>query len=259
MKIKIFQVDAFASQVFSGNPAAVCPLDEWIPDELMQNIAAENNLSETAFFVQQDKAMEIRWFTPKTEVDLCGHATLASGHVLFNHLGFAEDTIIFSSRSGELRVSRQGELITLDFPAAEYHAYEPPEKLVRALGKRPLEACRASKILALFESEEDIINIQPDFELLKEIDAEGVIITSRGEIVDFVSRFFAPAMGINEDPVTGSAHTLLIPFWAKKYNKNSLTALQLSERKGELICKHLGERVKISGKAVTYLSGEIHI
>ncbi len=259
MKIKIFQVDAFATKVFSGNPAAVCPLEEWISDELMQKIAAENNLSETAFFVQKENSTEIRWFTPTTEVDLCGHATLAAGHVLFSHQGFSRDTILFTSKSGELRVNRQGELITLDFPAAEYQEYEASEKLIKALGKKPQETYKAAKLLALFEREEDIINIQPDFKLLKEIDTQGVIITSRGEIVDFVSRFFAPAMGINEDPVTGSAHTLLIPFWARKYNKNSLTALQLSERKGELICKNLGERVLISGKAITYLSGEIYI
>ena len=257
MEIKIFQVDAFASEVFGGNPAAVCPLEKWITDELMQKIAGENNLSETAFFIRNGDEFEIRWFTPASEVDLCGHATLASAHVIFHHLDYDKDIILFSSKSGRLPVSREGEVITLDFPTAEYHAVKEYGKLSRALCKEPLEVYEGKKLLALYENENDIIQMNPDFELLKELDAEGVIITSKGEIVDFVSRFFAPKIGINEDPVTGAAHTMLIPFWAQKYNKNNLTALQLSERKGELICKLAGNRVKISGKAITYLNGKI--
>jgi len=261
MRIKLFQVDAFTDRVFGGNPAAVCFIDEWLEDEVMQNIAAENNLSETAFAVKLDSAYEIRWFTPSSEVDLCGHATLASAHVLFEHYHFSGDKIIFQSRTrGELAVLREGEFLTLDFPA------DPPEKidsnqtLNDAIGKHPIESYRGkSDYLLVYDKQEDIEDISPDFTLLVEVDLRGIIVSAPGKNTDFVSRFFAPKLEINEDPVTGSAHTTLTPFWSKRLNKKVLTASQLSKRKGKLLCKLLGSRVLITGKAVTYLEGEIEM
>ena len=259
MKTQLFQVDAFTANLFGGNPAAVCPLQEWPESDIMQNIASENNLAETAFFVNKGSHFELRWFTPELEVDLCGHATLASGHVLFNHLNYPGDEILFKSKSGTLKVRKNGELLTLDFPASSCNPAGESELVADALGIKPLEVCKSRDYLALFEDENTIVSIQPDFEKMKKLDCLGVIITAPGSSSDFVSLFFAPAAGINEDPVTGSAHTMLIPFWAEKLKKNKLHAFQLSKRKGELFCELSGERVLISGSAVTYLEGEIFI
>jgi PhzF family phenazine biosynthesis protein len=265
MKIPIYQVDAFTDRLFGGNPAAVCPLDEWPEVDTMQAIAAENNLSETAFFVKKGDRYGIRWFTPAVEIDLCGHATLASAHVIFEHLGFSGNLITFQSeQSGELRVTKNGELLTLDFPAKKHETIEMlPCQLKNALGKEPAALYSSRDLLALYETEEDILGIEPDFEALSDVlhtaDCLGMIITAPGKNSDFVSRFFAPLAGINEDPVTGSAHTLLIPFWAERLGKEKMHAYQVSRRRGELFCELKGDRVLIGGKAVTYLKGEIEI
>jgi PhzF family phenazine biosynthesis protein len=260
MKVPIYQVDAFTDKVFKGNPAAVCPLESWIEEQLLQNIAAENNLSETAFFVMSDNHFEIRWFTPKVEVNLCGHATLASAHVIFRHLSYNQDEITFESKSGLLKVYKRGDSLVLDFPAAKVTSAIIRNELSKALGKIPVAVYKSGqKLLALYEDEKSIDSIQPDFEKLKSVDFMGVIVTAPGNKVDFVSRFFAPKVGINEDPVTGSAHTLLIPFWAKRLGKEKLKAKQISKRVGELDCELKGDRVWIGGQAVTYMIGEIEI
>jgi PhzF family phenazine biosynthesis protein len=260
MKLRIFQADAFAASLFKGNPAAVVPLTEWLSDDTMQQIAGENNLSETAFFIPEGDHFHIRWFTPKAEVKLCGHATLATAHVLFNELNFRGEQIEFNSKSGILTVKRVADKLQLDFPADFAQAVEPIPSFTKAFGVQPSATFKGrTDYLLLFDSEEIIRNIAPDFQLLLETDARGIMVTAKGNEVDFVSRFFAPAVGVNEDPVTGSAHTTLIPFWAKRLNKTEMTALQLSERGGQLWCKLDGERVLIAGKAVTYLRGEIEI
>jgi PhzF family phenazine biosynthesis protein len=257
MKINIYQVDAFTDELFKGNPAAVCPLKKWLPDRNMQLIACENNLSETAFFVPEGDGFRIRWFTPATEVDLCGHATLASAHVIFNHLSYKSGKIQFNSKSGPLFISKSGDLITLNFPAADLHKVNPPPELVRAIGKEPVETYKATDYLFLLDSQADITEVSPDFNLLRRYETRGVIITARGDTVDFVSRFFAPGAGIDEDPVTGSSHTMLTPFWAKRLGKTEMIAEQLSRRGGTLYCRMLVDRVEISGKAITYLTGTI--
>lgn len=261
MRIPIYQIDAFAEMIFSGNPAAVCQLENWPDDKLLQAIAAENNLSETAFLVSKNNTIEIRWFTPVTEVELCGHATLAAAHVLFNHLDFPAEKIVFQSRhSGRLTVTKKGELLELDFPADHLEPSLPPEGLISAIGKKPLEIWKGKKDYLLFYgSQEDIEEIRPDFSALKAIHARGIIVTASGYEFDFVSRFFAPAVGVNEDPVTGSAHTSLTPFWAHRINQLSFEAIQLSKRGGFLYCQLSGDRVLISGKAKTYLIGDIFI
>jgi PhzF family phenazine biosynthesis protein len=259
MNIPIYQVDAFTDKLFGGNPAAVCPLEEWLSPELMQNIAAENNLSETAFFMRKGKIFELRWFTPTIEVDLCGHATLASAHVIFNHLGYSEEQITFSSVSGELKVTRENNRLILDFPASPPSPAEIKEELIQGLGMRPTEVHKSRDYLAVFESEADILSLKPNFDILGNLDCLGIIVSAKGESCDFVSRFFAPSAGINEDPVTGSAHTTLIPFWAERLNKKTLHAFQLSSRKGELFCEYADDRVKIGGHAVTFFVGEIRL
>jgi len=265
MKMPIYQVDAFTDRLFGGNPAAVCPLEEWLEVGKMQAIAAENNLSETAFFVKSGDGFEIRWFTPAVEIDLCGHATLASAHVIFNHTGFSGDMITFQSgQSGELRVTRSGDLLILDFPSNKPEPVEMlPCQLKNGLGKEPAALYSARDLLALYENEEDILSIEPDFEALSEVlntaDCLGMIVTAPGRESDFVSRFFAPLAGINEDPVTGSAHTILVPFWAERLGKKKMHAFQVSRRRGELFCELMGDRVLIGGKAVTYLKGEIDV
>lgn len=259
-KIRMFQVDAFTEELFGGNPAAVCILEEsWLPELLMQSIAAENNLAETAFIITNEDGYSIRWFTPAVEVDLCGHATLASAHVIFNHFDFFGNEIIFNSpRSGELKVRRHGAMLTLDFPADEFRKVTTPAVLEKALGIEPMATFKGkTDYMAVLPAEADVIAVNPDLELLNTLDARGVIVTAMGDTVDFVSRFFAPQCGIDEDPVTGSAHTTLTPYWALELDKYKLTAVQLSPRKGHLWCKYLGERVEISGHAVTYLQGEI--
>lgn len=260
MRIPIFQVDAFTSKVFGGNPAAVCPLPRWLPDTKLQAIAGENNLSETAFFVKKDGAYELRWFTPVLEIDLCGHATLASAHVLFNHLGYRKDEIIFRTRkSGELRTYRRGGRIYLDFPARLPAPVEAPAALVKGLGRFPREVYKGRDYLAFFEKESDIAAMAPDFGELSKLDCIGIIVTAPGEKCDFVSRFFAPRAGIAEDPVTGSAHTMLIPYWGERLGKTKMRALQISARLGELDCEWKGDRVLIGGRAVTYMTGSIEI
>ncbi len=260
MKIPIYQIDAFTSRVFKGNPAAVCPLESWLDEKLLQNIAAENNLSETAFFVGSDNQFEIRWFTPKVEVNLCGHATLASAYVIFNHLGCSHEEIIFQSKSGELKVHKNGNSLVLDFPAAELTPAIMKPDLSKALGNIPTALYKSGqKLLAVYDDEKAIADLNPDFEKLKSIECMGVIVTAPGNHVDFVSRFFAPRVGINEDPVTGSAHTLLIPYWAQRKGINKLKALQISSRTGELDCELKTDRVWIGGQAVTYLMGEIEV
>ena len=260
MKIKLFQIDAFTDKVFGGNPASVCPLDHWLADDLLQRIAMENNQAETAFFVRDGSRFHIRWFTPKLEVDLCGHATLASAYVLFHLEGFPEPVVEFDSRSGLLRVTREGDFLTLDFPADPPLKVSPPEDLITALGAWPVEIHKGkSDYLLVYGSAEEIKSIKPDMRLLAQVPARGTIVTAPGREVDFVSRFFAPQSGIPEDPVTGSAHTTLTPYWAARLGKISLNARQLSGRGGRLRCILDGERVKISGQARPYLTGQIQL
>ena len=260
MQIPLYHVDAFADTLFTGNPAAVCPLDEWLTDEVMQKVAFENNLAETAFFVRNADGVDIRWFTPLVEVDLCGHATLASAHVIFNHLGWDHNSINFMSRSGKLTVTREGEMIILNFPADIIQHTEPSEMLLKSLNVVPLESYSGkTDFMIVLASQKEVELLDPDFELMKKSGGRGVIVTAKGETVDFVSRFFGPQVGVNEDPVTGSAHTTLTPYWSKKLGKKELTALQLSKRKGRLWCKDLGERIEIAGQAVTYMIGSIKI
>ena len=257
MKISYFEVDAFTDKPFAGNPAAVCLLDAWLADATLQNIAAENNLPETAFIVPRGNEFEVRWFSPAVEVDLCGHATLAAAAVLFTERKFAGDTICFHSRSGPLPVSRAGGVFTLDFPARPPKACEPPEALLRGLGRRLSRVFKSRDYLAVFATEAEVLALAPDFAALKTLDCLGVIVTAPGSDSDFVSRFFAPAAGVDEDPVTGSAHCTLIPYWAQRLGKTTLFARQVSRRGGELFCRLAGDRVHIGGKAVLYLRGEI--
>jgi len=259
MKIPIYQVDAFASELFSGNPAAVLPLDDWIDDKTMLSIAAENNLAETAFFVREGDGFDLRWFTPKSEVDLCGHATLASAWVIFNELGHDRPEVTFETQSGTLVVKRDGDLLSMDFPSWMPQATPAPDGLIEALGAEPVEVLKSRDYLAVFKSEAEIRSIKPDFIKLMSVDTLGVCVTSKGDNSDFVSRFFAPRIGIPEDHVTGSTHSELTPYWAGKLSKAKLHALQLSERGGELFCEQAGGRVKIAGRAVKYLSGKIEV
>jgi PhzF family phenazine biosynthesis protein len=257
--MKIYQVDAFTDRVFGGNPAAVCPLEEWLPEEKMQQIAEENNLSETAFFVKEGDLVHIRWFTPDMEIDLCGHATLASAHVLFNHLNYEKDVIQFRYGGGMLSVKNNQKMLSMDFPAVSSEKAEITDQIVLSLGKKPLEAFEARDLMVVFENEKEILDLKPDFAEMVNIDQLGVIATAPGNSADFVSRFFAPRAGISEDPVTGSAHCMLIPYWAGRLGKNKLEAMQLSRRRGKLSCEFKGERVEISGSAISYLIGEINI
>ncbi|NQV02526.1 MAG: PhzF family phenazine biosynthesis protein [Bacteroidia bacterium] len=260
MSFPIYQVDAFTDHLFGGNPAAVVPLESWLPDEVMQHIAAENNLVETAFFVKEPEGYHIRWFTPLDEVDLCGHATLATAHVLYNHLNYPGDLLEFQSRSGILRVKKEGELLTLDFPADTMEQIDITADLTDVFGQAPILAFKGNTdFMLIFSNQKEIEEMKPNMNKLMQIEARGVIITAPGREVDFVSRFFAPQIGITEDPVTGSAHTSLTPYWSKELNKTVMKAMQLSERKGDLDVKLVGNRVEISGKAVTYLKGEIFI
>ena len=259
MKIKMYQVDAFTNKVFTGNPAAVCPLDAWIDDVLMQNIARENNLAETAFFVKQNDGYHIRWFTPTREVDLCGHATLASAFVIFRYFEQGLETIKFLSQSGPLYVNNEEDRIALNFPSLPAVDCPMPEYLSEALGTAPDRIMSCNNYFAVFKSEEQVAAVNPDFSLLSRLDLQGVIITAPGINVDFVSRYFAPKYGIPEDPVTGSAHCTLIPYWAERLQKSEMTARQISRRGGELFCKNLGDRVKIAGYAVEYLTGYIEV
>lgn len=259
MKLHLYQIDAFTSQVFAGNPAAVCPLEKWLEDSLLQAIAAENNLSETAFLVPLKEQYEIRWFTPVQEVDLCGHATLASAFVVFRCLEPGRRIVIFSSKSGPLKVDQQDDQLRMEFPTLEPQSCAPPAELLAGLRRQPREVLRAEKYLAVYDSEDEVRSLRPDFELLKRLDCMGVIVTAPGKEVDFVSRFFAPRVGIPEDPVTGSAHCTLVPYWSKRLGKSQLHALQVSPRGGELFCEQLGDKVIIAGHAVKYLEGTIYL
>lgn len=256
----IYQVDAFTGEVFRGNPAAVVPLEKWLPTEVMQAIALENNLSETAFFVPRGGGFQLRWFTPTVEVDLCGHATLASAHVLFNHLGFDQDRIEFHTRSGQLNVERSGTEYLMDFPADQIAAVAPPPALIEGLNETPLEVYMGREdYLVVFETESDVAALQPDFGRLKALKGRGVIVTAPGDEVDFVSRGFFPNAGVDEDPVTGSAHTTLTPYWAGRLEKNELIARQISQRGGAIRCVFKEDRVELAGQAVTYLIGKIFL
>ena len=260
MKIPFYQVDAFTGRVFAGNPAAVCPLEKWLDADLLQSIAAENNLAETAFFVPDGEgSYKLRWFTPAVEVDLCGHATLASAFVLYTRLGYTGPVVRFETRSGELRVTREGELYTLDFPSREPQRMQESAAVSAALGRPPMELWTARDYMAVYESEEDVRALTPDFPATARLDRFAVIATAPGRNADFVSRFFAPAQGVPEDPVTGSAHCTLVPYWAKRLGRARLRAFQASSRGGELECEYAGDRVKIAGRAALFAEGVIYV
>jgi len=261
MNIPFYQVDAFSRKIFGGNPAAVCLLESWLDDTLLQSIAAENNLSETAFLVHKSKGeYGLRWFTPTVEIDLCGHATLASAFVILSFIDNSLPSVDFQTKSGLLSVTQSGELLSMDFPARKPEPTEQSPIISQALGAEPLDVLKSRDLLVVFKDESTVRGMNPDFDKLKEIrDAFAVIVTARGERSDFVSRFFAPNAGIPEDPVTGSAHCTLIPYWAARLNKNHLHAFQLSKRGGELFCENAGDRVKISGNAVLYSKGELYL
>jgi len=257
MQIPMYQVDAFTGRVFTGNPAAVCPLDAWLSDQQMQSIAAENNLSETAFFVPEGNGYRLRWFTPRVEVDLCGHATLASAFVVFRHISPDLATVLFQTRSGELVVTRDGDRLTMDFPSRLPGPVTVHPQLVPALGDEPWQVLGASDYLVVYQTEEQVRALKPDMAKLAEVDLFAVIATAPGNDCDFVSRFFAPSKGVPEDPVTGRAHCTLTPYWAERLGKKQLFARQVSKRGGELWCEDLGERVRITGNAVEFFSGTI--
>jgi PhzF family phenazine biosynthesis protein len=261
MQLPIFQVDAFTDKVFGGNPAAVCPLEHWLSDDVMQRIAIENSVAETAFFIPLNDGFEIRWFTPEIEMDLCGHATLATAHVIARHLNYSLPSIKFQSKNGELMVTVENELLTLNFPSRKPEPSDIPQIIIDAIQVKPVEVLKSRDYVLVFETEETIRSMKPNQSILNQInlDPGGVIVTAQGNEVDFVSRFFTPQASIFEDPVTGSAHCSLIPYWSKRLGKESMLALQVSPRVGKLLCKDLGERVLISGEAVTYLEGSITI
>ncbi len=260
MKTEIFQVDAFTNKVFGGNPAAVVPLESWPEDSLLLSIAEENNLSETAYFVPKNDGFELRWFTPRVEIDLCGHATLASAYVLFNHLGFDGDLIKFYTRkSGELSVSRDKNLLILDFPSRPHAETEPNQKLNQALGLPPKLLQHGRDFVAIYDSEKEIRQLAPNMGELEKVAKHGVIVSAPGENVNFVVRAFFPALGIPEDPVTGTAYTVLAPYWSKKFGRNEFKAKQLSKRGGDVSVELQGDRVKISGEAALYLRGTIEV
>lgn len=259
MNLKIYQIDAFAKTVFEGNPAAVVPLDAWLDDMLMQKIAMENNLSETVYFVKEGAHYRIRWFTPVAEVDMCGHATLSSAFVLFEELGFSGDEVVFESKSGLLRVRKEGARYVMDFPAQELMACDVPQSLQEAFTQKIVACYKAMDYLVVFENEKDILHAVPNMQKLRELDARGVIITAKSAKYDFVCRFFAPKLGIDEDPVTGAAFTQLVPYWSEVLGKKSFHAKQVSARGGEVWCASFGERVQIAGYGVKYLEGVIQL
>lgn len=259
MQLDIYQVDAFSHHPFGGNPAAVCPLTEWLPDEQLQQIAAENNLSETAFFVPRGEFYELRWLTPQVEVDLCGHATLAAAWVLIHKLADAPQVLRFATRSGELRVTRNGDELAMDFPAKKTERCEPPHGMLSALGLETAEVFGTDDYIVLVEDEAQVAALTPDFARLKGLPKRGIAVTAKSTRFDFVSRWFGPNVGVNEDPVTGSAHTSLAPFWAERLGKSQLSAEQGGQRKGQLRCELQGDRVIISGKAVLYMQGTIYL
>jgi PhzF family phenazine biosynthesis protein len=260
MKLKIYIANAFSDKKFGGNPAAVVPLNEWLSDGLMQQIAEQNNLAETAYIIPQGDDYSIRWFTPVVEVDLCGHATLASAHIMFEHLGYSRDQIIFHSKGGLLRVRRNQEKIMLDFPADEPEKIPDLELIDKALGIKSSKVFKSRfDYMVVLESQSYIEALKPDLTLINKLPGRGLIVTAKGDNVDFVSRCFFPQSGIDEDPVTGSAHVVMVPYWAKQIGKNKLSAIQLSSRRGYLDCELAGDRVLISGHAYTYLEGDFYI
>jgi len=260
-ELDIYQVDAFSNRPFAGNPAAVVPLSEWLPDEVLQSIAAENNLAETAFFIEADgeEDFHLRWFTPKIEVDLCGHATLASGSVLFNQLQWPKDTIVFQSRSGPLSVSRDADRFVLNFPSNPAVDVSMPDGLPEAIGVTPTRYLRARMNLAILESESAVLAVDPDLTFIAGIEGDGLIVSAPGDRSDCASRYFAPHAGIDEDPVTGSAHCTIVPYWAEVLGKPDIYARQVSERGGDLYCRLEGERVSIAGDTALYLTGRIRV
>jgi PhzF family phenazine biosynthesis protein len=260
MKLDIYQVDAFTDRLFGGNPAAVCPLEQWLSDDLLQYIAVENNLSETVFFVKEDDAYHIRWFTPASEVKLCGHATLASAYVLFNCLDIKQNPIQFNSLSGPLYVTREENgSLTMEFPRIDMEPCSSPQALWESLGAHPVACLKSEDIMAVFDDEKIVKDIQPDFRQMSTLPYRGVIVTAPGKECDFVSRFFAPRYGIDEDPVTGSAHCATAPYWAKKLERHTLTAIQRSKREGHILCHVTENRVHMTGQAKLFLSGSIHV
>ncbi|HLK30385.1 MAG TPA: PhzF family phenazine biosynthesis protein [Puia sp.] len=261
MKQKVYIVNAFAESTFGGNPAGVMILREWLPEDLMQKMAMQHNIAETAFIVEQENDYAIRWFTPAVEVALCGHATLASAHVFYDHLNYQKDKITFHSKSGSLHVSKRSDgKLTLDFPADHAPVTESSPTIEEGLKIKPLEVYKGvSDYMAIFENQKMIENLSPDFKILSQLESRGIIATAKGDGVDFVSRCFFPQSGIDEDPVTGSAHTVMAPYWSKKLGKEKMSAIQLSNRKGYLECEMKGDRVLISGNARTYLEGDVFI
>lgn len=259
MKLRMFQVDAFADRVFEGNPAAVCPLEAWLDAGLLLAIAEENNLSETAFFVPAADGFELRWFTPAEEVDLCGHATLASAHVLFTHLGYQRPEVRFSTRSGQLVVHRGPLGLCMDFPAALPAPTETPVALVEALGSQPCEVLAAFDYVVVYETEQQVVALAPDFAMLRRVGLRGVVATAPGGDTDFVSRCFFPKLRVDEDPVTGSAHCELAPYWARRLGRTHLVGRQRSKRGGTVACEVSGSRVLLSGRAVDYMTAEVHV
>jgi PhzF family phenazine biosynthesis protein len=260
LKIPAYHIDVFTGAIFSGNPAGVCPLDRWLDDETLRLIARENNLPATAFFVESDQHVELRWFTPTIELNLCGHGTMAAAAVLFEHMAPARESVVFQTKGGTFNVVKDGSGISMDFPIHEaVPCATRPEDLARALGREPVEVLKAINYLAVYEREADILAITPDIGLLKEMDCLGVIVTAKGRDVDFVSRYFAPKIGITEDAATGSTHCTLAPYWSKSLGKRKLHAIQLSQRRGELWCETLEDRVRISAKAVLYAEGFLHL
>lgn len=261
MHLPIYQVDAFAEKLFGGNPAAICPLTEWLPDATMQAIAAENNLAETAFFVREGADYALRWFTPAVEVDLCGHATLASAHVVFSFLEPGRERVNFRTlKAGTLTVARHGDMLMMDFPARPAAAVEPSPGLLAALGGSPREVLKARDHMVVYGSAAEVAALKPDFAALGRLDCWAAIATAPGEDgTDFVSRFFAPRQGIDEDPATGSSHCTLVPYWAARLGKRELKARQLSRRVGTLTCALNGDRVAIGGRTVLYLEGKITV
>ena len=257
--IPYFEVHAFTDTIFRGNPAGVCLLEEWFDHDLLQRIATENNLSETAFCVPKSDHYELRWLTPTVEVDLCGHATLATAYVLFEHLGYDGEAIAFDTQSGKISVWKDADFIVLDFPSRPATPVKIPKHLSDGLGKKIDTALKARDYLVVFENEKEVRDLQPDFSTLELIDCEGIIVTAAGDEVDFVSRFFAPRMGIAEDPVTGSAHSTLTPYWADRLGKNPLRAQQVSRRGGDLWCKQMDDRVYVAGRAVLYAKGFLNL
>jgi len=259
--LQIFQIDAFTSEIFKGNPACVMPLDNWLPDDTLLKIAKENNVSETAYFIKKEDHFYLRWFTPEIEMDLCGHATLATAYCLRNHLNYKKDSVKFDSMSGELVVKFNADYMQMDFPHRKPLKSDLPQNILDSLSIKPIEILKSRDYVLVYDNEDQIKNIKIDKELFdkKNIDPGGVVITSVGTKSDFVSRYFVPQCSFFEDPVTGSTHCSLVPYWSEKLNKKKLKSIQLSERGGEMICEDVLNRVLINGKAVTYSEGHVHL